>query len=155
MAIDLLRFLYDRSLIALQRNTAGFTHEESLIAPPAGNCANWVLGHILQNRIYTLSRLGEQPVWSEADGAGYERGTTTFDVSKARDFGGMLKDLEVSQERLRAGLARLAVEDLAKKDPPDARLTLGETLFFLAYHEGYHTGQIGLLRRMAGKPGAI
>lgn len=32
---------------------------------------------------------------------------------------------------------------------------LGETLSFLQFHEAYHTGQLGLQRRLIGKPGAI
>ena len=33
--------------------------------------------------------------------------------------------------------------------------SLGDALVRLHYHEGYHNGQIGLLRRIAGKEGAI
>jgi hypothetical protein len=32
---------------------------------------------------------------------------------------------------------------------------LGETLFVLQFHEAYHAGQTGLLRRMAGREGVI
>jgi uncharacterized damage-inducible protein DinB len=33
--------------------------------------------------------------------------------------------------------------------------TVSEKLAFLQFHEAYHAGQIAILRRMAGKPGAI
>jgi len=33
--------------------------------------------------------------------------------------------------------------------------SVGDALIRLHYHEGYHNGQIGLLRRIAGKDGAI
>lgn len=46
-----LKLLYGFNYMALQRNTAGLSHEDSLVQPqPAGNCLNWVLGHILAHR---------------------------------------------------------------------------------------------------------
>jgi uncharacterized damage-inducible protein DinB len=33
--------------------------------------------------------------------------------------------------------------------------TVGDQLAFLQFHEAYHIGQAGLLRRLAGKDGAI
>ncbi len=33
--------------------------------------------------------------------------------------------------------------------------SVAEALIRLHYHEGYHNGQMGLLRRLAGKEGAI
>lgn len=155
MSPEILRFLYDFDHAAINRNCAGFTHEESLAAPVAGNCANWVLGHIIQNRMTLLRLLGEEPLWSDADGAIYARGTKSFDPAAARDFAGLLKDLETTQERVRAGLSRLEPAVLSKKLEPEDKWTLAETLHFLSFHESYHAGQLGLLRRIAGKPGAI
>jgi hypothetical protein len=37
----------------------------------------------------------------------------------------------------------------------DANGTLGDKLGFLQFHEAYHAGQIGLLRRLVGKEGKI
>ncbi len=67
----------------------------------------------------------------------------------------MRADLEATQERIRAGLARLGPDQLAVKKKPDDRRILGEQLHFLAFHEGYHAGQLGMLRRIVGKVGAI
>ena len=36
---------------------------------------------------------------------------------------------------------------------PDGSATVAGALGFLAWHESYHLGQLGLLRRLAGKPG--
>ena len=47
----ILRFLYDFNYVAITRNCEGLVHNETLIRPqPKGNCANWVLGHIVHNR---------------------------------------------------------------------------------------------------------
>ena len=155
---DILRFLYDFNLRALHLNCEGWTHAESIVEPrPAGNSANWVLGHILANRSYILKLLDETPLWSEADGEPYERerDAEPFDPTTGRSWDSMRADLETTQERIRAGLARLTPAQLAVKKKPEDRRILGEQLHFLAFHEGYHAGQLGMLRRFVGKPGAI
>ncbi len=155
---DILRFLFDFNLRALHLKLEGFTHAESLVTPkPAGNGANWVLGHILANRSYVLTMIDQPPVWSEADGEPYERerDAAPFEPAQARPWDTLCADLETTQERIRTGLARLTPERLAQKKKPEDRRTLGEQLHFMAFHEGYHAGQLGMLRRIVGKAGAI
>lgn len=57
------------------------------------------------------------------------------------------------------GLARLAPEALDAPAPFSPRNKGDETvrslLSILVFHQAYHTGQTALLRRMAGKAGAI
>src|SRR6185503_20014949 len=142
---EILRFLYDFDHAAVTRNCAGFTHAESLLAPDAGNCANWVLGHILQNRTWILQMLDEEPLWSDTDGVAYARGSKPLDPAAARDFTSLLADYDVTQERIRAGIGRLAPERLEQKLKPDDKWTLGQSLHFMSFHEGYHAGQLGLL----------
>ena len=155
---DILRFLFDFNLRALHLNCEGWTHGESIVGPePAGNSANWTLGHILANRSYILKLIDETPLWSEADGEPYERerDAEPFDPATGRSWESMRADLETTQEKIRAGLARLTPEKLAVKKKSEDRRILGEQLHFLAFHEGYHAGQLGLLRRLLGLPGAI
>jgi uncharacterized damage-inducible protein DinB len=154
MSVEALRKLYDINHQALGMNVEGLSHEESLIQPPGGgNCLNWVAGHIVANRNFVLSLLGEEPIWSEADTAAYKRGSAPIrDGRSAAPFDRILTDFTRSQERVRAGLARLTDADLAREQ---GKGTLGDTLHFLQFHEAYHVGQAGLLRRIAGKEGAI
>jgi hypothetical protein len=152
----ILRFLYDFNHAAITRNVGDLTHEESLIAPPkAGNCANWVLGHIVTNRAFILELVNEQPLWGEADGDIYARQSKPLDPALARPFESLLADFEQTQERLRRGLENLDPELLDLKHKEGATRPRGAQLHFLHFHEAYHAGQLGLLRRMAGKPGAI
>ena len=52
MTASLLAKLYEINYGALFRNLAGITHEESFVRPaPAGNCLNWVLGHIVATHV--------------------------------------------------------------------------------------------------------
>jgi len=68
MSVEGLKRMYELNHYAIGLNARDLTHEQSLLGPgPHGNCANWVLGHIVTNRGYILSMVGEQPVWDEVD----------------------------------------------------------------------------------------
>ena len=152
----MLRFLFDFNHAAITRNADGLTHADSLFVPPnGGNCANWVLGHILTNRSFILELVKEQPLWGEADGELYSMHSKPLDPARARPFESMLADLDLTQERLRRGLENLSAEQLDLKHDEGAKRPRGAQLHFMHFHEAYHAGQLGLLRRMAGKPGAI
>lgn len=154
MSVDALRKLFDINHKALGMNVNGLTHEESLIQPPGGgNCLNWVAGHIVATRNFVLGLVGEEPIWGEADAAPYKRGSAPIrDGRVAAPFERIMADFSRSQERIRAGLARLTDADLAREQGKE---TLADSLHFLQFHEAYHVGQAGLLRRIAGKEGAI
>jgi hypothetical protein len=152
MTAEGLKRLFELNHYAIGVNARDLSHEESLLGPdPAGNCANWVLGHIVANRGAVLTLVGEQPVWDAAAGERYKRGSSPIAKDAAKPFPEILDSLDRSQERLVAGLARLSDEDLGKDDGE----SLGSKLAFLQFHEAYHAGQLGLLRRVAGKKGAI
>jgi uncharacterized damage-inducible protein DinB len=144
---------------AVHRNLEGISNEESICrAQPAGNCANWIVGHIVASRSGLLKALGEGSVLPEDKIALYRRG------SDGRVEAGMgLEDLidafDRSQPLLLERLGRLSEAELAAKSPigspagPDA--TFGEALSAIVFHEAYHVGQLGIARRLIGKPGAI
>ena len=58
-----------------------------------------------------------------------------------------------SQEILLAALRGASAETLAAAN--ERGEPVAQRLAMLAFHEGYHGGQIGLLRRLLGHPGAI
>ena len=152
----ILRFLYDFNFTAITRNAEGMTHADSLIVPANGaNPANWVLGHILGNRSFILTLVHEQPLWSDADDDPYNQGSKGLDPAKARPWDSMVADLNETQERLRRGLERLDPEELDLKHAEEAKRPRGAQLHFMSFHEAYHAGQLGILRRVAGKDGAI
>jgi uncharacterized damage-inducible protein DinB len=154
MSVDQLKKLFEINQYAFGVNVEGVTHEESLLQPGGGaNCLNWVAGHVVANRNHILELLGEEPIWDQPAYEEYKRGSKPIaSTAKARPFESILADFGRSQERIRAGLARLKDEDLAA---PRGKETLGGSLHFLHFHESYHIGQTALLRRLAGKPGAI
>lgn len=154
MTTEGLKLLFQYNHYAIGVNARDLTHEESLLGPnPGGNCANWVLGHIVQNRGAVLELLGEQPVWSPSDGELYKRGSAPIaGGATPKPFPEILEALDRSQERLLAGLSRMRDSDLGSAD---TKGSLVAKLAGLQFHEAYHAGQLGLLRRIAGKKGAI
>ncbi|HEY3155569.1 MAG TPA: hypothetical protein VGK76_02935, partial [Candidatus Eisenbacteria bacterium] len=49
-------------------NLKGVTPEQSLVQPsPGGNCANWILGHLMNVQNGVMGVLGEKPVWESGE----------------------------------------------------------------------------------------
>ncbi|HEX7078537.1 MAG TPA: DinB family protein [Candidatus Eisenbacteria bacterium] len=139
---------------ALHRNVDDLTNDDALIAPHAGgNCLNWIVGHLVANRNAVLERVGEPPIWTAEVAARYARGSAPIrGVGDGRPFDRLMADFDAAQERIVGGLGRMGDADLARADGDG---TVAGRLAFLQFHEAYHIGQAGLLRRIAGKDGAI
>lgn len=144
-----------RNVSIVKMQSEGLTHAESLLQPPfQGNCLNWVVGHITQNRDGMLGALGEPPMMAAA-GARYERDSEALTGEEAGvlPLEGLLARLDQTQERLAAMLSQMSDADLARELTlsNNRKMTLGQRLFFLYFHETYHVGQTELLRQLAGK----
>ena len=107
------------NLGALKMNLEGLTNEESLIQPqPAGNCLNWIVGHILANRAGILGLLGQEPVWKDEKAAPYQRGSEPLeDPALAKTLDDLVAMLETSQESILAGLSEISDEALQAPAP--------------------------------------
>lgn len=144
----------------VQANTEGLTHQESLIQPhPGGNCMNWVVGHLVCVYNNVLAELEHAQDLSEGKFKRYDRGSAPIQASDALDFATLLRALQTSVDRFDAALQDLTPEALDAKAPFSPGNNPNETLRSLmgtiVFHQAYHAGQTGLLRRLAGKAGAI
>jgi uncharacterized damage-inducible protein DinB len=142
----------------LRTNTAGITHEESLRQPqPDGNCMNWVVGHVQHVYEQLLPLLGQQPVLGVGRVQRYARGSDPLrDAADALEFEQLLGAWDEACARVDAGLAALTPKALAAA-PPIAGFgdSVAELLTFVFFHQAYHAGQTGVLRRLAGREGAV
>ncbi len=144
----------------LHRNVDDLTQEDSLVQPqPAGNCLNWVVGHLLSTWNATLGVLGQEPVLPDRLQR-YQRGSETLrDPAEALPLNHLLAAWDDACARADAGLAAFPAERLDEPAPfsprKDPNETMRSLLTLLIFHQAYHTGQASLLRRIAGKPGAI
>jgi hypothetical protein len=146
----------------VKTNLDGITHEESLVQPqPGGNCINWVLGHLLSIYNQALPLLGQQPVTDPSTIERYKRGSAAISApGEARRFEQLMAEWDETVKRVDAGLAGLTAEVLERPAPAGAGPTepgdkVRQTLSTLLFHQGYHAGQTGVLRRLVGKAGAI
>lgn len=145
----------------MQANLAGISHEQSLIQPqPAGNCLNWVLGHLLTVQAAAVELLGQERVIDRALIERYERASEPLeDAAEALPFEDLLAAWSLAAERVDAGLAAFdprRLDDPAPFSPGnDPDETIGSLLSVTCFHQGYHAGQTGLLRRLVGEDNAI
>lgn len=145
---------FERDLGIIMAQTKGLSHADSILQPPMrGNCMNWVLGHIVDNRDTVLEQLGQPPLMGEQQRKRYGYGSEPVcadgeDVIKLEE---LLRMLQSSQETIAAVLGRITAEELAKEVKSFyGNTSLGSFLFFLCWHETYHLGQTEILRQLAG-----
>lgn len=142
-------------------NVDGLTQEESLIQPgPGGNCLNWVVGHLVCIYGQALPLLGQEPVMEKSVLKQYDRGAPPLsDPAEALEIQELMTAWDEATRRIDAGLAGLTAEALDRPAPNSPSGNPNETVRSLVttflFHQAYHGGQTGILRRVAGKEGAI
>ncbi|MGH7510507.1 MAG: DinB family protein [Gemmatimonadales bacterium] len=149
------------SSYVLERNLSELSDQESLTAPEkGGNCLNWVLGHLVRSRLMALQGLGQEAPFPLEDFNAYDdRGGVPFGRETALPLAELKRRFKATQEPLVRGLAGMSPETMAKPAPfsptGDPNETMGSLLVAFTFHEAYHVGQTGLLRRVVGKKGMI
>ncbi len=145
---------------ALHQNVDGLTHDESLVPPAGGgNCANWVVGHLASTFDRMLEATGGEPTLAAERREPYARGSDPIAMRNAIGFEELLAAFDESHGKLLERLTSLSDEELAAPAPfsprSDPDETVGSLLTLIAFHQAYHTGQTGILRRVVGRDGAI
>src|SRR6185295_2488608 len=138
-------------------NLDGITQEQSVMQPsPGGNCANWILGHLMNVHNGVMKLAGEKPVW-ESDQLAQARFDPITGPANAIECNTMRERFLGSKERLLTAISGLSDKALAEPVPHpfSGMTTRGELLNLLAFHQTYHVGQLAISRRIAGLEGAI
>lgn len=145
-------FSLNTRLIKLQ--TVGLSHAESLIQTPYNiNCMNWVLGHIAVNRDSVMGLIGAESLLSEAETLRYKTESDPIieDGPHVLQLEKLLEVLSTGQNKIAAALEALSEVDLLEEIQVGERMMpLGTRLYGFYFHDTYHTGQIDLLRQVAG-----
>ncbi len=142
-----LTTIFNYNHYVINENLKDVSHRDSLISSPAGgNCMNMVLGHIVVTRDSLLESLGIKPVCDEKMNNLYSQGAPPIKEEDAIDKDELLKLFNESQEKI-------------MKILPDADISTDKeklkNITGLSFHEAYHAGQLGVIRRIAGKEGAL
>jgi uncharacterized damage-inducible protein DinB len=107
-----------------------------------------------------MPMVGQRPVLPAASQKRYDRGSKPLrDGADALDIAELKAMWDESAKRYDAGLTELDPGTLGDPAPfspsGNPEETVGSLLSTIAFHQSYHVGQIGLLRRILGKPGVI
>jgi uncharacterized damage-inducible protein DinB len=150
---------FARNIGIIKMQTKDLTHADTLIQPASGgNCLNWVLGHLAENRDHVLELLGEPPAIG-ALGARYKRGSDPMKETEPTTLPleEILAWLDRAQERIASALARMDDAAWAREitTSNNRKATVAQRVFFLYFHETYHVGQTELFRQLAGKDDKI
>ncbi len=127
----------------VHRNVDDISNDQAIFQPkPGGNTIFWVVRHITGTREKVLRSVGQTGFAAAGD--------TLEEILAAYDR---------SQPLIAAALGALTDDQLDRKAPfspgNNPNETVRSLLTVVAFHEAYHTGQLGVLRRLVGKEGAI
>ena len=147
---------YATSERMLKRLTGDFAPADWSARDEAGHTPRWVVGHIATYRRKVAAMMGvpqpEAP-WEAA----FVKGSSPADVPADLDIQAVLDAFQAAHAAITGRWEALTAEAAAApfgRALPDGSDTIGGAISFMAWHETYHMGQLGLLRRLAGKPGA-
>ena len=155
---ETLAFQFQVGEFVMQKNLAGLSHEESLTPPQqGGNSLNWVVGHIVRARNQASTLLSATPPFDDRDFEPY--GAKSFKPAQAIPLVQLQERFialgVVLSQSLRTANPEVlgAIAPFSPTGNPNE--TIGSLLASIAFHEAYHLGQTGILRRLLGKPGAL
>ncbi len=154
IATEQLIEAFRRNVRIVKMQTDRLTHADSLLQPSMrGNCMNWVLGHVMASRNTILSMLDQETDVATEDLIRYQgdNDPITEDGDGVLKLEDLLDALERSQQKIDKALES-ATSDVFDRQIKrgDKSVSVGERIFFLYFHETYHTGQTELLRQLAG-----
>ncbi|MCI0613494.1 DinB family protein [bacterium] len=144
------------SNVVINRNLEGINHRDSLVHPqPEGQTFNWILGHMVKTRNEILELIGKKSLYPKSKFDVYT--PKDFSESKALDLDELKSCFNALQSELEDGIKSLSREKLNEPATlrPDRSDTVGSVLATILWHEAYHAGQLGTMRRVIGKDGKI
>jgi uncharacterized damage-inducible protein DinB len=157
-ANDLTR-MFAFNAYTVRKNMENVSNDESLVVPDEGrNSINWILGHIVATRAGLLQMVGGASIWETAALKVYRDREQTTSAETSWPVDEILTAFDESQQAIEQWIAEsdprlneiAGGEGFLEEDE-----TWGNRVAFFALHEAYHAGQIGMLRRLVGKEGAI
>ena len=155
-AIEPIALIFKLNNNMIERSLDGLSDEEFWQpAPGGGNPIGWLLGHLTYTRGQILKGIGH--AHDTGLGVIFARGSALRDASSYPARQTIEAAWKETRGHMRAAFAALTPEILAGPPPEGRQLpgadNLAGYLAFLAFHESYHVGQIGYVRRRLGHAG--
>ncbi|MFN7914900.1 MAG: DinB family protein [Vicinamibacterales bacterium] len=110
----------------------------------------WMLGHLTETRAQLLGMLGTS--WDPGWGGRFKRGSERMDRSAYPTVAEIGAKFAETHAAMQAAFAVLTAERLASPSPVSfaGAQTVADLLAFFAFHEAYHLGQVGFIRKNLG-----
>jgi len=142
--------MFKTSTDLLEKATEGISPEQWFLKPcDACNHLMWVMGHLIWARGNLLKTLGSDGAlpWAPQ----FARGAKPEEIVNFPQVEEVRKAWSDVSARLATCLAGVPSEVLEKQhDKPTFDGKTGGFVAFLAFHEAYHVGQVGYLRKWLG-----
>lgn len=144
---EILKMLYTESYSLVKKQIDGMNHQESIHQPfQGGNCANWILGHIIVSRCNFMLMLNIPSIWGMTQCRRFIPGSDPISAEiDAILFEVLCDDLDKTQEQLLKALLQTSQEKLQEIN---GEKTIGEHLAYYNSHEAYHADQLEILRQV-------
>jgi uncharacterized damage-inducible protein DinB len=150
MSAALLERLLEQSTFYVTTNVADLAPGDDMVeVPNGGNSLNWILGHIVWWRNDMIELAGGTRPWQNGVGRQYrgnpdERRPKHFDPAAAMALSELQEEFDECSRRLERILDSASLDSETQTK-----------LLALLGHEIYHAGQLGVLRHLAGRVGAL
>ena len=146
----------------LLRVLEGFPADKLIALPDfasggaVANHALWIVGHLATtddwflNQMDTNEKTQLSDHWHEIFGGGSK---PVADASKYPPFAELQNALQQQRDRLINWFTQRSAKELAAPTPEKWKKyapTVADFAFFLAWHEGYHAGQLSVVRKALG-----
>lgn len=118
---------------------------------PESNSLLWITGHLTlsRSRMVKLAGGDAEFAWTDL----FSRGSAIQEPAAYPSLDRILEAWDKTSGLLLAALPKMTPEQLFSKSPqsvPGDDKSIRGALSFLVYHEAYHIGQMGYLRKMLG-----
>lgn len=146
---SLLEHLFDTNTLLFRNALNGVTADHfAARLNDRTNSMQWVAGHLAHTRAGMAALIGARP-----DGSMAMFWEGLDPDAEYPDMDAIVRAWNTATERLNERLSVLTGADLAQPTPPQwpgPQKNIRDGLAFLAEHESYHVGQLGLLRKAHG-----
>ena len=148
--INVAAYAFRQNNALLAKSIDGLTAEEWLRSPKeTSNPPLWIVGHLVWARGNAVKTLGSP--WSRDWAKQFSRGAAGVDAADYPAVEEVSKAWADASAELPKFLAAASPALLDKPhDKPTFDGKMGGFIAFLAFHETYHVGQVGYLRKWLG-----
>ncbi|HEY7172458.1 MAG TPA: DinB family protein [Vicinamibacterales bacterium] len=152
-----ISLIYKLNNGVVARTLDGLSDEVIWQSPPGGgNPIGWILGHVAEYRTVLLGVLGS-PLQTEWPARLFARGSVRGDRGVYPTRASIESTWTATHAAMRDAFAQVTPERLSA--PATIELagvrTLADQIAFGAFHEAYHVGQMGYVRRQLGHSAVV